>query len=125
MKKEFLPYTISRAILSTFFAVYVSGFSWQAGVIAIVIFGLFLLYLHSGWFKVDMSNPIAPLRRDQRGELIQRKALIVSLIAGFLTYYVCSQLFSSLGFVLAAGSAALVVAILAYFATQFVLFMKA
>lgn len=57
MKKEFLPYYVSRAILSTAFSILVAGFSWNAALLATVFFGLFLLYLHSGWFSVDLGNP--------------------------------------------------------------------
>lgn len=86
MKKDFYPYYISRAILSCVFALLVMGLNWMAILLATVLFGLFLLYLHSGWFRVDLDHLFFPLRRDVRGQEIQRKALIVSIITGVLIY---------------------------------------
>lgn len=73
MKREFLPYYISRLILSSIFSVLMLGFNWKALILTLVFFCLFLLYLHSGWFHVDLTNPFLPLRRDSRGQLIQRR----------------------------------------------------
>ncbi len=121
MKREFLPYYISRLVLSSIFSVLVLGFNWEALILTLVFFGLFLLYLHSGWFSVDLTNPFLPLRRDSRGELIQRKALILSIIVGFSLYL----LSSTFGFVLISGNIAVAIAIVTYFASQFLLFSKA
>lgn len=124
MKKEYIPYYISRAVLSAAFALLVFRFTWQAAVFGLVIFGLFLLYLHSGWFRVDLSQPLFPLRRDDRGASIQRKALIFAIFTGALVYLVLSQtpLFS--GIQAASGSLALAIAVLIYFISQFVLHLK-
>jgi hypothetical protein len=121
MKREFLPYYISRLILSFVFSLLVLGFHWKALILALVLFGLFLLYLHSGWFRVDLTNPLLPLRRDSRGKLIQRKALILAIIVGFALYL----LSGAFGFVLISGNIAIAIAIVAYFASQFLLFLKA
>jgi hypothetical protein len=120
MKKEFLPYYISRAILSAVFAVIVWGFTWQALLFAIFIFGLFLLYLHSGWFRVDLTHPLFPLRRDQRGQLVQRKALIAALIVGVFTYLAFSLVLPALS-----ANLALPLAIVTYFLVQFYLLRSA
>ena len=124
MKKEYLPYYLSRALLSAAFALLVFKLSWQAAVLGLVMFGLFLLYLHSGWFRVDLSQPLFPLRRDDRGASIQRKALIFAIAAGALVYLVLSQtpLFSRIQ--VASGSLALAIAVLTYFISQFVLHLK-
>jgi len=124
MKKEYLPYYLSRALLSAAFALLVFKLSWQAAVLGLVMFGLFLLYLHSGWFCVDLSQPLFPLRRDDRGASIQRKALIFAIFAGALVYLVLSQtpLFSRIQ--VASGSLALAIAALTYFISQFVLHLK-
>ena len=121
MKSEFLPYYISRLILSLVFSALVLGFHWKALILTLVFFALFLLYLHSGWFCVDLTHPIFPLRRDSRGELIQRKALVLAIIVGFSIYLISG----ALGFALISGNIAIAVAIVAYFASQFVLFFKA
>lgn len=124
MKKEYIPYYISRAVLSAAFALLVFRFTWQAAAFGLVIFGLFLLYLHSGWFRVDLSQPLFPLRRDDRGASIQRKALIFAIFTSALVYLVLSQtpLFS--GIQAASGSLALAIAVLIYFISQFVLHLK-
>jgi uncharacterized membrane protein len=125
MKKEFLPYYISRAILSATFAILIMGFSWKAVLMTVVFFGLFLLYLHSGWFSIDLRNPLMPLRRDSQGQLIQRKALIISVVVSLLIYLTSLQLSSYLGLSLISGSVAFSIGVITYFIAQFVLFAKA
>lgn len=124
MKKEFLPYYISRAILSLVFALLVMGLNWKAMFFAVLLFGLFLLYLHSGWFSIDRRYPLTPLRRDYRGQEIQRKALIASVIVGILIYLIAPHLIGIVGFSLS-GNIALSVGIITYFAAQFILFVRA
>ncbi|HSQ26302.1 MAG TPA: hypothetical protein VLM80_04165 [Anaerolineales bacterium] len=125
MKQEFLPYYISRAVLSAIFGILVFGFSWKAGIFAAVTFALFLLYLHSGWFQIDRRSPWFPVRRDERGEKAQRKALIAAVLTGAVFYAIFSlasqwYILPSIG-----SSLALILAILAYFLTQFLLLAKA
>lgn len=119
MKREFFPYYISRAVLSTLFAVVVVGSNWQALLLALFFFGLFLLYLHSGWFRIDLTYPLFPLRRDQRSELVQRKALIAGLVVGMFVY---------LAFFLArlsiSAKPAIPLAIITYFLVQFALLRR-
>jgi hypothetical protein len=125
MKREYLPYYISRAVISLLFSLLVFGFSWKALFLSVILFGLFLLYLHSGWFSVDVKNPLFPLRRDSRGLMIQRKALIVSIITGLLTYFLLTYLSGFLNLALISGSLAFCFAIVAYFVSQFVFFIRA
>lgn len=125
MKKVFLPYYISRAILSASFSILMAGFSWKAVLLTAVFFGLFLLYLHSGWFSIDLRNPLMPLRRDSHGQLIQRKALIISIVVGLLIYLASLQYSSYLGLTSIPGNVALSIAVMTYFIAQFVLFAKA
>jgi hypothetical protein len=125
MKREFLPYYISRAIISLLFSLLVFGFNWKALLLSVILFGLFLLYLHSGWFSVDLKNSLFPLRRDSLGLLIQRKALVLSIVAGLLTYISLSYLAGAFDLVLLSGNIVLGVAILTYFASQFALFIRA
>lgn len=125
MKREFIPYYLSRAALSAIFAILVMGFTWKTIVVAIVLFGLFLLYLHSGWFQIDPSRPLTPLRRDERGRQIQRNALIAAIIVGVLIYLIGTQAANLFGWSLVAGPLALAFAIMAYFITQLILFARA
>ena len=124
MKKEFLPYYVSRAVLSLLFSILVMGFTWKALLFAILFFAGFLLYLHSGWFSIDLRTPFAPLRRDLRGREIQRKALITAVIVGLVVHLAASPLSALTGLALS-GGIALSVGIVAYFATQFALFASA
>jgi hypothetical protein len=125
MKKEFIPYYISRALLSIIFSILVAGLSWKAVLLAILFFGGFLLYLHSGWFSIDLKNPLTPLRRDLHGQLVQRKALLLSVVVSVSLYLISQGLFVYLGLVLITGQVALSIGIIVYFIAQFVLFAKA
>ena len=125
MKKEFFPYYISRALLSIVFSIVVMGLSWKAIVLALVFFGGFLLYLHSGWFSIDLKNPLAPLRRDLHGQLVQRKALLIAIVISVSIYLISTGLSNYLGMVLISGHVALSIGIIVYFVSQFVLFAKA
>jgi hypothetical protein len=124
MNRKFLPYYLSRAVLSAAFAILVFGLTWKATLLAAVLFGLFLLYLHSGWFRIDPSHPLKPIRRDDRGRDIQRKALIAAVVAGMLVYIILTQASGFLGMSLGAGPLALALGVLTYFATQFTLFAR-
>jgi hypothetical protein len=125
MKKQFLPYYISRAFLSAVFAIIVVGFNWKAIILTTLLFGFFLLYLHSGWFGIDSENPLFPIRRDTRGQLIQRKALIIAIVLGLVTYFSLSLLSIQPELIALSGSIAFTTAVIAYFTSQFVLFKKA
>lgn len=124
MKKDFIPYYLSRLILSAVFAVLAMGFNWQAAVMAVVIFGFFLLYLHSGWFSIDLEHPLFPLRRDTRGREAQRKALIAAIIVSLLFYLVAPLLSGYVSLSLVPGSVVLAVGVLTYFITQFILLVR-
>jgi len=124
MKKEFFPYYISRLILSAIFSILVWGLTWTAILMTVVFFGLFLLYLHSGWFSIDLSTPLYPLRRDVHGQAIQRKALIFAVTLSLLLYTFAVPLSNFIGIPLISGHTALSVGIFAYFIAQFMLFIK-
>jgi hypothetical protein len=124
MNKNFIPYYVSRAGLSIVFAILVMGFTWKAALLAVVLFGLFLLYLHSGWFRIDPSQPLTPIRRDDRGKDIQRKALIAAVVAGMFMYVILTLVTGAGGLSLMAGQLALSLGVLTYFVTQFALFAR-
>lgn len=125
MKRKYLPYYLSRGVLSLLFALLVMGLTWKAALLAVILFGLFVLYLHSGWFHVDASHPLTPLHRDERGRQIQRKALIAAVAAGLLVYFVSSFAASFTAIPTITGSLALSLGVFTYFIVQFVLFAKA
>jgi hypothetical protein len=121
MKRQYLPYYISRGMLSILFAILVFGLSWKAMIFTILFISLFLLYFHGGWFQVDMTNPLFPLHRDNRGIDIQRKALITSIMVGIGLYI----LSSTIPLLSPIGSIILIISIVVYFGTQFCLFILA
>jgi hypothetical protein len=125
MKKEFVPFYISRAVLSIVFALAVFGISWKALVMAIAFFALFLLYLHSGWFSIDSSHPLTPIRRDDRAREIQRKALIAAVVVGLLLYVFLPQANTHLGLSIVVGPVVISLSILTYFVTQYILLARA
>lgn len=125
MKKEYFPYYISRLILGTAFSILVWGLTWTTVLMAAMFFGLFLLYLHSGWFSIDLANPLFPLHRDTHGEAVQRKALIITIVVSLLLYLTSLQLSSYVGWSLVSGNLALSIGFITYFIAQFVLFAKA
>ena len=123
MKKEFLPYYISRFILSVVFSILVWGITWNTALMTIVFFGLFLLYLHSGWFSIDLKNPLFPLRRDAHGQAVQRKALIIAVVISLLLYTFAVPLSNFTSLPLISGHIALSIGIITYFIAQFTLFI--
>ncbi|RPJ23686.1 MAG: hypothetical protein EHM33_20165 [Chloroflexi bacterium] len=124
MKKEFLPYYISRFILSIVISILVWHFTWMAALLTFVFFGLFLLYLHSGWFSIDLSTPLYPLRLDSHGREVQRKALIFAVTLSLLLYTFAVPLSNFIGIPLISGHTARSVGIITYFLTQFTLYIK-
>jgi len=124
MKKEFSLYYVSRAALSLVLAFAVCGLTWKALLLAAFFMALFVLYLHSGWFQIDASRPLFPLRRDDRGREVQRKALIAALVSGVALFLIL--LATPLGAAPAesAGPLAMVFGSCVYFATQFFLFAR-
>lgn len=124
MKRQFIPYYLSRAVLSVVFAVVVLGFTWKAAALAACILGFFLVYLHSGWFEVDLSRPWFPLRRDERGREIQRKALIAALVSGVVLFVLLTAVPFSASLNVGAGPLAFALGTCVYFATQFALFAR-
>jgi len=123
--RHFLPYYISRAALSLAFSLLVLGFTWKALLLGAFFFGLFLLYLHSGWFRVDPARPLFPIRRDERGRDVQRKALIAALVSGAALFFLLTVAPFSVALSSAAAPLAISLSVIVYFATQFVLFAKA
>lgn len=122
MKRAYLPYYVSRAVLSAALSLLLLGLTWKAVALAAILFALFLLYLHSGWFTVDLSTPFFPLRRDERAREAQREALIAAVVAGVLVLVATSMFTTSLAS--AAAPLAFSLAVLAYFASQFVLLAR-
>ena len=124
MNRRFIPYYVSRAVLSLALAFLVLGFTWKALLLGAGFLCLFVLYLHSGWFQIDASRPLFPLRRDERGREVQRRALIAALTSGAgLFLILAADPFGVFGQV-AAGPLAMALGACVYFAVQFYLFAR-
>jgi len=123
MNKKLFPYYLSRALLSAVVAILLFGLSWQALVAGLVFFGLFLFYLHSGWFAIDETRPLFPLRRDAFGREAQRQALILALATVAVLYLVLSRVLGA-----SPGSTAsilLPVGAVVYFLAEWIFFARA
>ncbi len=125
MRTAYLPYYLSRAVLSALFSLAVFGVSWVALLAGLVLFGLFLFYLHGGWFRVDPTSPLFPLRRDQHARDIQRKSLIAALAVGLLLPLLSEMLTSFLPWPAVPGSASAGFAAVTYLLSQFYFFLRA
>jgi hypothetical protein len=124
MMTRFRPYYLSRALLSIAMALVVFGFTWTAGLMAAVVFGLFLLYLHSGWFVVDPGRPLFPLRRDERARQAQRKSLIAAIAIVAATALLSAA--GAFGAIPGGPIAPLAIplGIVVYFVTQFIMLAR-
>ena len=95
MKRELLPYYISRAIVSIIPVVILlaSGMPWWFGLLVYgLTFAAFLWYAHSGHYLIDTSTPLTPLRRDKRGESIRDRAVTFAVMVGGVSLGVLSLL---------------------------------
>ncbi|MCD6577326.1 MAG: hypothetical protein J7K66_04845 [Anaerolineaceae bacterium] len=94
MKRELIPYTISRAVISALLGILFSFSNsvWMGILIGSLTFFGFIWYAHSGWFLIDTTTPLTPLRRDARGKEIRNRALVIAVAAGGLVYGISALL---------------------------------
>ena len=121
MKRIHLPYYMSRGALSFGFSILVMGLTWTAMAWGSLLFGLFTLYLHSGWFTINTESPFISLQRDTRGYEIQRQSLIAAVVVLCLVYLLSSSL---PGLLFLSGNVIFSIGVIVYFTTQFVLFVR-
>jgi hypothetical protein len=127
MKSELVPYYISRGVLSVLIGVMIFwGGSpwWMALLIGILVFAGFLWYAHSGFYLVDTSQPLTPLRRDARGKTIRDRAVVISVVVGAAVYLALSLAGLVLPFTLPPLSLAVPAAVIAYFVVSTWLFLR-
>lgn len=126
MKRELIPYYVSRAFLSALVGLLISSGNrlWMGVLLGLVVYIGFIWYAHSGRYLVDTTNPLFPLRRDVRGEAIRDRAIVISVVIGGLAYLglsIASQVFPMKANI---GSWAFALGVVAYFAISNWLFIK-
>ena len=126
MKRELIPYYVSRAFLSALVGLLVSsgGEIWLGVLIGLVAYVGFIWYAHSGWYLIDPTNPLFPLRRDARGEAIRDRAVVLSVAVGGFAYLGLSITLRALSIEANVGSWAFMAGVAAYFAISYWLFIK-
>jgi hypothetical protein len=127
MKSELIPYYVSRGILSVLIGVVIFGGGspwWMALLIGILVFAGFLWYAHSGFYLIDTSQPLTPLRRDARGKAVRDRAVVISVVVGAAVYLVLSLAGLVLPFTLLPLSLAVPAAVIAYFVVSTWLFLR-
>jgi hypothetical protein len=127
MKSELVPYYVSRGVLSALIGVVILlGGSpwWVALLIGILVFAGFLWYAHSGFYLVDPSQPLTPLRRDARGEAVRDRAVVISVVVGAAVYLALSLAGLALSLTLPPLSLAVPAAVIAYFVVSTWLFLR-
>jgi len=128
MKRELIPYYISRAILSAglgAFLVLAGRQPWWAGLaMGGLVFAGFLWYAHSGRYLIDLSTPLTPLRRDARAKDVRNRAAVLAVGVGGVSY----ALLILLGLLVPVpphlGVWALLLAVLVYFVASSWLFAR-
>ena len=128
MRRELVPYYVSRAMLAILFGYLVAtgGSVWVGLLLGVAMFAGFIWYAHSGWYLLELSTPLYPLRRDKRGEAIRDRALVVAVTAVLLFYVVFARIVGlfSLAVPVSIGSLAFVLGGGIYFAASFWLYSK-
>ncbi len=89
------PYYMTRALMSLGFGIWaaLALHTWMGGLLfGLLLFGGFLWYAHSGWYLIDLSTPLFPLRRDERGQSIRNQALVFAVAVGGIVFGLSSVL---------------------------------
>ncbi len=122
MKRELLPYYLSRAVIAAALGVLLvvlGGNDWWFGVlIGLLVYAGFIWYAHSGHYLIDSSTPLTPLRRDERGKDIRNRALVLAVAVGGVTIALISMAGLLFSVPSQLGSIALLLAFVTYFAAS-------
>jgi hypothetical protein len=128
LERALLPYYLSRALMSALLglALALGGGAWWLGaLIGALTYAGFLWYAHSGFYLVDTSRPLAPLRRDERGKAIRDRAAVAALAVGGVAFAALSLLGQTVSLPLNAATWALLVGVIAYFVVSNWLYLRA
>ena len=127
MKRELVPYYVSRAALSALFGWVFSlggGRWWPGALMGVLTFAGFVWYAHSGRYLIDPSQPLTPLRRDARGEDIRNRAVVIAVVVGGVAYGALSLLGLAVALPPNVGAWALLGGVATYFAVSNWLYVK-
>jgi hypothetical protein len=126
-ERALLPYYLSRALMSALLglALALGGSAWWLGALTgALTFAGFLWYAHSGFYLVDTSRPLAPLRRDERGKAIRDRAAVAALAVGGVTFGALALLGQAVSLPPNATNWALLVGVIAYFVVSNWLYLR-
>lgn len=120
MKKELMPYYLSRALLSGLvgWILGASGALWMGVLAGVLVFAGFIWYAHSGRYLIDPSRPLTPLRRDARGKTIRDRAVVIAVGVGGGLYGIATLLGRIVPVPGNLGTWAALVGIVVYFAVS-------
>ena len=126
MKRELIPYYVSRAILAVLVGWYASTIKGLGAGIVMggIMFAGFLWYAHSGRYLIDTTHPLYPLRLDARGNAIRDRAVRTGVgVAGLviLLFLILEWVFS---LEMPSRSIALLVGVVTYFVVTNFLFTR-
>jgi len=115
--QRLIPYYATRALISLLFALWAATAwqTWPGGLLfGALLFVGFLWYAHGGWYRLDLSTPLYPLRRDERGQAIRNQALVAAVAVGGVIFALASILAPALALEVSAGGLALLGAVGGY-----------
>jgi hypothetical protein len=115
--QRLMPYYATRALISLLFGLWAAA-AWNTGfgglLFGALLFAGFLWYAHGGWYQLDLSTPLYPLRRDERGQAIRNQALVAAIAVGGVVFALASVLAPALALNVSAGGLALLGAVGGY-----------
>ncbi len=115
--QRLMLYYATRALISLLFGVWAATAwqTWLGGLLfGLLLFAGFLWYAHGGWYQLDLSTPLFPLRRDERGQVIRNQALVTAVVVGGVIFALTSALTAALTLEVSAGGLALLSAVGGY-----------
>lgn len=117
MKRELIPYYLSRAVLAGLlgWVLSTSLATWPAAIVGAITFVGFIWYAHSGRYLIDPSNPFFPLRRDERANNIRDRGVVISVAVAGVTFALLSLMNSFFSFDVNTGIISLAIGVVLYF----------
>jgi hypothetical protein len=126
MNNKLIPYYASRGVLAALFGWFfsLSAGPWIGVLAGALVYAGFLWYAHSGRYVVDTSNPLFPLRRDERAKAIRDRATVTAVGVGALAFLGLSLVAWALRLEYQAGAWAVAAGVATYFVVSNWLFAR-